>query len=278
MKNRSIIDQSKIALSRACCSLDGWVSGQRAIFSMTFNGDQADMWSSRRLPFPWTNKAAHIPSRRRHLAPTFRHVLTPIPWNMVVPPESTTLALKLRKQGKDASNERIPTSVSSCSLPLCRWRQTFVPPWYGVPSKWLELGRHFTGVNLTPVRHAVYHAKTRSSVSQKIENEKIHPWNGGKRRTSPCGCQGHTSWNPQGRHLLNGNAWHNSDDVSVWELTGPLLACRSKLCDVVYTNKAQFQCPLDLSTKLVAAVAAQQHFVDRDFCRNPNQCSSTSQW
>ena len=33
-------------------------------------------------------------------------------------------------------------------------------------------------------------------------------------------------------HSRNGNVWHNSDDVSVWELTGFLLASRSEFCVV----------------------------------------------
>ena len=64
------------------------------------------------------------------------------------------------------------------------------------------------------------------------------------------------------RHLLNGNVWHNSDDVSVLELTHLRLAGQSELCVVVCTNIAQFQCPTKLSTKPVAAVAAQQHVVE----------------
>ena len=40
------IDQSKFALSRACCSLDRHVARQRAILSMTFTGDRAFMLSA----------------------------------------------------------------------------------------------------------------------------------------------------------------------------------------------------------------------------------------
>ena len=69
------------------------------------------------------------------------------------------------------------------------------------------------------------------------------------------------SWNPHGRHLLNGNARHN-DYVFVWEPTGRLLAGRSELSGVVYINIAQIQRPSKLSTKPVAAVAAQQHVED----------------
>ena len=53
----------------------------------------------------------------------------------------------------------------------------------------------------------------------------------------------------------------HQDDTCSME-TGLLLAGRSELSDVVNTNIAQFQCPSKLSTKLVAAVAAQQHVED----------------
>ena len=80
---------------------------------------------------------------------------------LVVPPESTTSELKRRNPRKDASKEEYPTSVSSCSLPLCRWRQTFDPPWHWVPSKLLENRltlhsneSHSTAVQCATPRHA----------------------------------------------------------------------------------------------------------------------------
>ena len=95
--------------------------------------------------------------------------------------------------------------------------------------------------------------------------------------TSPCGCQRHTSWNPQGRHLLNGNAWHNSD-VSVWELTGLLLAGRSKLCDVVYIYQYS---TISMSIKIVHQAGRSSRGTatrgGQSLCRGPNQCSSTCQ-
>jgi len=88
-----------------------------------------------------------------------------IPWNMVVPPESTKLALKRRETGKDASNERNPTSVSSCSLPLCRWRK--------------HLPHHGTGClqndssSVDTSRECVSRQDTLLAVSKKINTSLI---------------------------------------------------------------------------------------------------------
>ena len=153
---------------------------------------------------------------------------SPIPWNTVVPPESTTLVSKRRKLRKNGVQRKKSTHAR------CRFVDG-VKHFSHNGTECVQNDSNSVDTSRDCISHqcgSVYHAKTSSSVSQR----KKHPWFGGTRGTSHCGCQRHTSWNSH----VSWTRLHNSDDVSVWELTSLLFAGRSELCVVVLPIQHNF--------------------------------------